>query len=119
MKSHLKPNRSLEFYRNKQKLSSLYFTSLLVGSCVAFYLFIFNFENYRDTMLISGTVLWLSPIIFGYYGFIAQWLYSNFQEKRFRKPKDLLLSISEKLPKLIIRPLFNICLLYTSPSPRD
>ncbi|MFK8012743.1 MAG: hypothetical protein AB8B80_11920 [Marinicellaceae bacterium] len=108
MKTKLKPDRSLEFYRNKKKHTSLYITAILIGACMAFYLFVFNLNHYIETMLVSGTVLWVFPIIFGYYGFFAQWLQENFQERKFRKPKDLFESIGKDLPVIIIRPLFNM-----------
>lgn len=107
MKVELKPNRSLEFYRNKRKHSTLYFTSIMSGVCIALYLFIFNFTSYIESMLISGTILWVFLIVFGYYGFVAQWIHLNFEKLKFNKPRDLFVAECKKLPSFGIRPIFN------------
>jgi hypothetical protein len=108
MNNEIKPERSLEFYKNRKTHNNLYSTFILIGVCIAVYIYVFNFENYSETMLVKGTVLWLFPIIFGYYGFIAQWMHLNFEKHKLRKPVDLFKSMSNKLPVLIIRPLFNM-----------
>jgi hypothetical protein len=108
MTNELRPERSLEFYKNRKTHSSLYSTSILIGLCIAIYIYVFNFNSFSETMLVSGTALCLFPIIFGYYGFIAQWMYNNFEKHKFKRPIDLLISASKQFPALVIRPLFNM-----------
>jgi hypothetical protein len=108
MTNETSPERNLESYRNKKKHSSLYSTCIIIGVCIAIYIYVFNFDNYSETLLVQLTILWLIPIVFGYYGFIAQWMHLNFEKRQFIKPIDLLKSVSKKLPVFVIRPLFNM-----------
>ena len=108
MNNKYRPERNLDFYKNKQKHNNLYFTSIVIGVCIAINIYVFNFDSLSETMLVRLTVLWLFPIVFGYYGLVAQWLQLNYRRLHFRKPKDLLRSVSKKFPILLIRPIFNI-----------
>lgn len=108
MKNHLKPERSLESYKDKKKHSSLYLTSIIIGISIAIYIYVFNFDNYSETMLIRGTALWFFPVVFGYYGFVAQWMHLNFEKHQFNKPVDLLISVSNRLPAFFIRTMFSM-----------
>ncbi|MFK8013643.1 MAG: hypothetical protein AB8B80_16510 [Marinicellaceae bacterium] len=106
MKIELKPDRSLAFYKKKKHFTSLYLTSVVTGLCIAIYFFVFDIEVYSNFMLIRGTLLWFIPVIFGYFGLIAQWLHANFVERSFRTPQDLFVSQSKQLP-VVIRPFLN------------
>ena len=108
MNNQIRPERNLEFYRNRQKHSGMYFISLVIGACIAIYIYIFNFDNFSETMLIRVTALWLFPIVFGYYGFVAQWMQLNYERQQFRRPKDLLISVSNRMPSFFIRPIFGM-----------
>lgn len=107
MKKQIRPERSLEFYQKKKRHTTLYSTSIIAGICIAIYIYAFSFDYYSETTLVKMTALWVFPIVFGYYGFVAQWMQENFEQQKYRKPTDLLLSFSMKLP-LIIKSLFNI-----------
>ena len=104
----LRPKRNLESYRRLKKHNTLYSTSILIGVSIAVYVYFFRFDYYSETILVRLTVLWLFPLVFGYYGFVAQWMQANFEKQQFRKPSDLLFSVSRKLPAILIRPIFNI-----------
>lgn len=110
MINKIKPKRTLEFYRKRKTHGSLYSVSILIGVCMAVYMYVFNINDYFESMfvLVRRTLLWFIPIVFGYYGFIAQWMHINFEKHHFRRPIDLLISVSKKLPAFFIRPVFNM-----------
>lgn len=102
MQTPLRPERNLESYRKLKKHNILYSTSITIGPAIAVYVYVFSFDY------CSKTVLWLFPLVFGYYGFVAQWMQENFEKRQYRKSTDLLFSVSRKLPAILIRPIFNI-----------
>ena len=108
MKNQFNQERSLESYRTTKKHSGIYSASIITGLSIAAYVYLYKFDSFSETLLVRLTVLWFFPLVFGYYGFIAQWMQANYREKGFASPLELLLSVSKKFPLSLIRPVLNI-----------
>ena len=72
---------------------SIYFASIIIGIFIAAYIYIINFDNFSETVLIRITPLWFFPIVFGYYGFVSQRMAAKLQKSQFENVADLLFSV--------------------------
>jgi len=76
--------------------SSIYFTSIIIGIVIAAYIYLINFDNFSEEMLMLITPLWFFPIIFGYYGFVSQRMAAKLEKSHFENVADLLFSIIQE-----------------------
>ncbi len=51
--------------------ANIFRISMLIGVCIAVYVFFFNFKNLSEGDLITWMPAWLFPLVIGYYGFVA------------------------------------------------
>ena len=57
--------------------NSLYSICIIFGVALFSYIYFYDFDSYSETKLISMTPLWMFPLVFGIYGFVAQKLLSH------------------------------------------
>ncbi|HFC29751.1 MAG TPA: hypothetical protein ENJ44_01780 [Oceanospirillales bacterium] len=62
--------------------NSLYSSCLIIGIILFAYIYFYDFDSYSETELISMTPLWMFPLIFGFYGFMAQKMLLQDQENK-------------------------------------
>ena len=109
MNDDFNQNRDLESYKQAQvKHNGIYSIALILGIIVAVYVYVFNFEDFSETELITITPVWIFPLVFGYYGFIAQWLQTKLKNSEHENVAKLMYSVSRKLSPIFLRPIFNL-----------
>lgn len=63
------------FFKNKNfRVKALYPILLFLGIAIAVYIYGFAFDDFSETQLVSITPLWFFFIIFGGYGYFAEFL---------------------------------------------
>jgi hypothetical protein len=63
------------FFKNKKfRVTALYPILLILGIAIAIYIYGFAFDDFSETELVSLTPLWFFFIIFGFYGYFAEYL---------------------------------------------
>lgn len=67
--------------------------SIASGLLLAAYIYLVAFDEFSETMLVRITPLWFFPIVFGYYGFVADRMARQLPESHFDRVANLLLSI--------------------------
>lgn len=101
-------NRDLESYRQPQiKHNGIYSTALIIGIGIAVYIYVFNFDSFSESELVGLTALWVFPIAFGYYGFMAQWLQDKLKDSEHENVAKLMSYEIHRLPSFFIRPIFG------------
>ncbi len=81
---------------NEKVYSSVYFASIVIGIMIAAYIYLINFDNFSETMLIRITPVWFFPIVFGYYGFVSQRMAAKLEKSHFENVADLLFSVIQE-----------------------
>ena len=71
----------------------LYVMSIASGLLLAAYIYLMAFDEFSEAMLVRITPLWFFPIVFGYYGFVADRMARQLPESHFDRVANLLLSI--------------------------
>ena len=72
---------------------SIYFASFIIGILLASYIYLINFDNFSETVLIRITPLWFFPIVFGYYGFVSLRMAAKLKKSNLETVADLLFSV--------------------------
>ena len=72
---------------------SMYFASIVIGLLIAAYIYLLNFDNFSETLLIRITPIWFFPIVFGYYGFVSLRMAAQLDKSHFETVADLLFSV--------------------------
>lgn len=63
------------FFKNKRfRVNALYPILLFLGIAIAVYIYGFAFDDFSETELVSITPLWFFFIVFGGYGYFAEFL---------------------------------------------
>ena len=60
---------------------------------MAGYIYLVAFDSLSETKLVRITPFWFFPIVFGYYGFVAQRMAQKLPESGFDRVANLLFSI--------------------------
>lgn len=71
----------------------IYIASIAVGVLLPAYLYLVAFDSFSETALVHLTPAWMFPLVFGYYGFVAQRLTRKLPTSRFENVADLLFSL--------------------------
>ena len=109
MNDDFNQNRDLESYKQAQvQHNGIYSSALILGIGIAVYVYVFNFDGFSETELITITPIWIFPLVFGYYGFMAQWLQTRLKNSGHDNVAKLMYSVSRKLPSIFVRPIFNL-----------
>ena len=72
---------------------AFYSASIAVGVAIAGYIYLVAFDSLSETTLVRITPVWFFPIVFGYYGFVAQRMAQKLPESKFDRVANLLFSI--------------------------
>jgi hypothetical protein len=80
-------------YSGQAIYKSIYFASFIIGILLASYVYLINFDNFSETVLIRITPLWFFPIVFGYYGFVSLRMAGQLEKSNLENVADLLLSV--------------------------
>lgn len=74
--------------------SKLYSICISIGLAIFFYIYIYDFNSFSETKLIRITPVWMFPLIFGIYGFMAQSLFSP-RDSKYHDVSELLMKKSD------------------------
>lgn len=80
-------------YSGQTIYKSMYFASFIIGILLTSYIYLINFDNFSETVLIRITPLWFFPIVFGYYGFVSLRMAANLEKSNLENVADLLFSV--------------------------
>jgi ribosomal protein L40E len=76
-----------------KRWSAFYAISITIGVLIAGYIYLIAFDEFSETRLVQITPVWFFPIVFGYYGFVAQRMAAKLPESGFDRVANLLFSI--------------------------
>lgn len=76
-----------------KRWSTFYAISITIGVLIAGYIYLIAFDEFSETRLVQITPVWFFPIVFGYYGFVAQRMAAKLPESGFDRVANLLFFI--------------------------
>ena len=76
-----------------KRWSAFYSASIAVGVAIAGYIYLIAFDSLSEATLVHITPVWFFPIVFGYYGFVAQRMALKLPESGFDRVANLLFSL--------------------------
>jgi hypothetical protein len=79
----------------------IYLASIATGLLIPAYLYLIAFNSFSETALVKLTPAWVFPLVFGYYGFVAQRLTRRLPKTPFENVADLLLSLIKETQGVI------------------
>jgi len=71
----------------------VYIAAIVIGLLIPAYVYLVAFDSFSETELVGLTPAWMFPLVFGYYGFVAQRMTRQLPASSFENVADLLFSI--------------------------
>jgi hypothetical protein len=76
---------------------AFYTTLIVLGAGSAMVIYTVLFDSLSETMLVRISPLWIFPVVFGYYGLVAQRMEARLQETHLDTVSDVLLSVIKEI----------------------
>jgi hypothetical protein len=78
---------------NERTFRSIYIAAIVIGLAIPAYIYLAAFDSLSETEMVELTPVWMFPLVFGYYGFVAQRMSRQLPASHFETVADLLFSI--------------------------
>lgn len=92
--------------RESPAFVGVYVTLIALGVCLAVYIYGVKFDDLSETQLVNLTPVWMFPLVFGLYGFIARHLIRLVQDGQAETLRDAVYLWTRAFGALGLIPMF-------------